>query len=353
MVDLVEKVVDLTDLQAYVLTGEACKDLAQEDSKDPTIFRRRIMLLTPGTWNQSDFIDKEIKAACKRANDSKLARGGTYGVPVMNGHSDDMTDMYGKTINVNYGKATTKDGTKEGAIFDIECKSNLPPGDKIRDLMDWAPELVRFSARLRGQWLMPKNPGENVSMVNFEFIHVGTVPDPACTDAEILKNLSRQVDLARYLQGTTHAPPHDFSLSGSHSNPETMVTQEELANLEKEIRDLKTQLKDKDDQLAAKDAQLAAKDAELAKAHKAPVIAAILALHKDADPKFLESLSIEQLTAYQADLEKRSPTQPPAGPAGTTEKSLSAGGTAVAAGQSPMDLSRKRALTIFGKPGGR
>lgn len=357
MVEVIEKVLDLNNLQAYVLSGDACQDLAREDPADPTIFRYRILLLSPGTWNDTDFSDKEIKAACKRANDAKAAAG-VYKIPAMNGHSDDMTDMYGKVINAVYGKAQTKDGMKEGAIFDIECKSNLPPGDKIKDLIDWAPELVRFSARLRGQWLLPKNPGENVSMVNFDFIHVGTVPDPACTDAGILKELSRQVDLARYVQGSHQVPPHqgstpsDLALSAAENNPVNMATQEDLARLEQENRELKTKLKEKDEQLAAKDAQLAAKDAELAKATKAPVIAAILALHKDADSKFLESLSTDQLTAYKADLEKRTPAQPPA-PAGSTEKSLSAGGTAAPAGQTPLELSRKRSIALFGKPGGR
>jgi len=351
MVEFIEKVLDLTNLQAYVLADDACQDLAKEDSKDPTIFRRRILLLSPGTWNDTDFSDKEIKAACKRANDTKAARG-MYIIPAMNGHSDDMTQMYGKTIAVTYGKAQTKDGMKEGAIFDLECKSNLPPGDKIKDLMDWAPELVRFSARLRGQWLMPKSAQENVSMVNFDFIHVGTVPDPACTDAGILKELSRHVDLARLVQESRiPARSPDFSLCADSSNPVNMATQEDLAKLEQEIKDLKHQLKEKDDQLAAKDTQLAAKDAELAKAQKAPVIAAILALHKDTDPKFLESLSMDQLTAYKADLEKRTQAQPPAAP-GSTEKSLSAGGSSPA-GQSPQDLSRRRAIAHFGVPKGR
>lgn len=347
MAEPVYKEITLTNLRAYVLPREACKDLAQDDPKDSNIYRRRILLLTPGTWNDIDFINEEIQAACGRANDKAKKNNGLYAIPSVNGHNDNMDDVYGKAVGVSYGKAMTSDGEKEGAIFDLECRSDLPSGGTIKKLMDWAPELVRFSARLRGQWLSPKTPQGNYGMVNFEFVHVGTVPDPACTDAGILGELNRKAT-ANESSGKESGSPADFSLSAQSENPEDMATQEDLARLERENAELKAKLSEATNQLKQKDDELAAKDAELAKARKGPVIEGILALHKDADPKFLESMSLEQLAAYKADLEKRGP----AAASASTEKSLSAGGQSPGA-QTPQELSRKRANAIFGTPKGR
>lgn len=346
MAEPVFKEIILTGLRVYVLPREACKDLAQDDPKDSNIYRRRILLLTPGTWNDIDFSSEEIQAACGRATDKAKKNNDLYAIPSVNGHNDDMDDVYGKTIGVSFGKAMTSDGEKEGAIFDLECRSDLPAGDVIKKLMDWAPELVRFSARLRGQWLSPKTPQGNYGMVNFEFVHVGTVPDPACTDAGILGELSKKTGSGS--SGKENGAPADFSLSSQSENPGDMATQEDLARLEQENRDLKAKLSEAESKLKQKDEQIAAKDAELAKALKGPVIEAILMQHKDADRKFLESLTLEQLVAYKADLEKRGPAATPA----STEKSLSAGGQTPGA-QSPQELSLKRAHAHFGTPKGR
>lgn len=343
---IVEREITLTDLRAYVLRGEDCKDLAAADAKDPSIFRTRILLLSPGTWNDTDFTSDEIKAAVKRANDINGAAG-AYRIPVMNGHNDDMTDIYGKTIAVKYGKAQTPDGEREGAIFDLECKSNMPPGDKIRDLMDWAPELVRYSARLRGQYLMPQSAKDNIQLVNFNFVHVGTVPDPACSDAGIVEQLARRLGIRKEEIPADQAAHPDFDLSASAPDSAPMATQDDkIAQLERENADLKTKVSDLETKLKQKDEQVAAKDAELQKAAKAPLVTSILALHKDADQKFLDSMSLEQLAAYEADLKK----MVPAPASGTTEKSLSGGG----AGQkSPKEISLARAERIFGPVRGR
>jgi len=346
MPELIERVMTLTNLPGYILRGDACKDLAQSDSTDPSIFRLRILLLTPGTWNDVDFTDAEIKAAVKRATDANAAAG-AYRIPVVNGHNDDMTDIYGKVIAAKYGKAQTTEGEKEGSIFDLECKSNLPPGDKIKDLAGWAPELIRYSARLRGQWLMPQSAKENVQMVNFSFVHVGTVPDPACTDAGIVEELARRAQQAA--PGAALAASHsDFDLSASAPDTVAMATQDDkIAQLERENADLKAKVSDLETKLKQKDEQVAAKDAELQKAAKAPLVTSILALHKDADPKFLDSMSLEQLAAYEADLKKM---VPPAKP-GTTEKSLSGG--AGAGQKSPKEQQLARAERLFGPVKGR
>ncbi|MDD1695108.1 MAG: hypothetical protein LUQ71_10330 [Methanoregula sp.] len=346
MPEYIERVMTLTNLRGYILRGDACKDLAQDDSKDPSIFRLRILLLTPGTWNDVDFAAAEIKAAIKRATDANAAAG-AYRIPVVNGHNDDMTDIYGKVIAATYGKAQTAEGEKEGSIFDLECKSNLPPGDKIKDLAGWAPELIRYSARLRGQWLMPQSAKENVQMVNFSFVHVGTVPDPACTDAGIVEELARRSKQAAGPAAdlTTHS---DFDLSVSAPDTGAMATQEDLARLERENADLKAKVSDLTAQLKQKDEQIAARDTELQRAVKAPVVASILALHKEADPKFLESMSLEQLTAYDADLKKVLAAQQPAG---SSERSLSNGGNSSA--KTPKEVSLKRAEQLFGSVRGR
>jgi len=341
---LIEREMVLTNLPAYVLRGNACVDLAQDDPKDPSIFRMRILLLTPGTWNDVDFTADEIKGASKRATEANAAAG-FYRIPAVNGHNDDMTDIYGKTIAVKYGKAQTADGEKEGAIFDLECKSNLPPGDKIKDLIGWAPELIRYSARLHGQWLMPQTAKENPQMVNFNFIHVGTVPDPACTDAGIVEQLRRRQAAAPAAAALAGASGSDFDLSASTPDTVAMATQDDkIAQLERENADLKAKVSDLETKLKQKDEQVAAKDTELQKAAKAPLVASILALHKDADPKFLDSLSLEQLAAYEADLKKRDPPQDLK--YGTTEKSLSGGGADCR--KTHQEIQLDRAERLFG-----
>jgi len=347
MSELVERIVTLTNLPGYILPREACKDLAQEDSKDPSIFRMRVLLLTPGTWNDIDFTTDEIKGGVKRANDVNAALG-FFRIPTVNGHNDDMTDIYGKVIGVDYGKVKTPEGEKEGSIFDLECRSSMPPGDKIRDLIGWAPELIRFSARLRGQWLLPQSGKENPQLVNFNFIHVGTVPDPACTDAGIIEQLRRKHDTGSAAAAlATGIAGSDFDLSVYTPDAPPMATDvEKIAQLERELSDLKAKNADLEAQLKKKDEQLATKDAELTKAQKAPVIAAILALHKDADPKFLDSMSFEQLTAYDAELRKMiTPAVP-----GSTERSLSGGS---AGSRTPQQISLVRAETLFGPVRGR
>jgi len=123
----------------------------------------------------------------------------------------------------------------------------------------------------------------------------------------------------------------DFSLSPKFGNQETMPTEEDFANLAKTVKDLAVEVKKISSQSAADNAQKAEETAAADLMQKAAIMADIFALDKDVSRDFVKTLSLDQLTAYKADLERRVNT-------GTSEKGK-AGGSGGA--PSVTDLAKK------------
>lgn len=313
-----EKETTLTFRGSDILVPFRTQDL-KEAGADKAL-KRQIVAISEGTHNGDYFSPEEIQKMVTDALSLRDAENRTnLAAPLVLDHSYKFLDKVGATFDLTFQEKILIRNieVKNAAVASVEFWTGTPMLDEVAARVQKDPENTFFSVRVRGL-LHYDQERDQTYWTDLRLLHIAVVDEPADGNARLIGELSRK--------GTP-----DFSLSANSQNQETMPKEEEFTALAGVVKELAAKVDGILQQSEAANSQKAEQAAAADLADKASVMAEIFALDKDVNRDFVKTLTIEQLSAYKADLERRVDT-------GTSEK-----GKASGAGGAPTteDLAKK------------
>lgn len=283
--------------------GIGAQDLSKAPEGDAKTLRKDIIAVSEGVHNGITFGADEIKNMVSLSDEMKVKEKRTnYAVPLVLDHSDRFLDKIGATNRLNFGTAKGRDGNDiPAALAGVEIWRDLAAGEELAKRIERDPENTFFSVRVRGEL---SERGKALHISNLQLIHIAVVQEPADGNARILSQESEKQENS------------DFSLSQEKEEIENMTELEDkIASLKAENADLSAKMatlmtqvanltKEKADLSAALEAQKAEIALAAEKSVKEGMIAELGADHGFSN-EFLMGLSVEQITAFKADLASR------------------------------------------------